>query len=424
MSRTRYLLAPVAAAVLLASACGSGSGSAPVATAANVANCNPQGVTINATFTQPGEEPAAAAKKTLEAKFPGLTVQLSKSPAVGYDDLTRQVVADLAAGKDIDVTMVGLGQVRFWVDKYHPQPIKTEALRPTYDQRFLGIGTVDGTPYVAPFQVSVPVLFTNTTLTGKAGITMAPATSSELLADAQKVKQATGNAPVWLPRDTIADWVAQAYIQSAGATFVNPDGSAGFDTDAGRHALSLYSDLGAQQLAAPISAQDANAAFTKGDLPYMVNSPASAASMRKQIGDKFTWTVTDLPIPDGGKASLPAGGNGWMVLSHDACKAAYSNEMISTMLDPALIAQSAKTFSYIPVDKQAAAQLAADPDAKTQLGYSWTYTGTPTPWGGWHGDATPKVNKILADTAVQLTAGQPVNQVLPTVVRQINGVAK
>ncbi|WP_131787082.1 extracellular solute-binding protein [Protofrankia symbiont of Coriaria ruscifolia] len=424
MSRTRYLLAPLAAAVLLATACGNGSGAAPVATAANVADCDPRGVTITTTFAQQGKEAAAAAKKALEAEHPGLTVQLNESSGLGYDQLTQQVVADLAAGKETDVVMVGLGQVRFWVDRYQPQPINTAALKPTYDRRFLKIGEVDGKPYVVPFQVSAPVLFTNTDLATKAGITKAPATSSELLADARKVKQATGTAPVALPRDAIADWVVQAYIQSAGATFVNPDGTAGFDTDTGRRALSLYSELGAQQLAAPISAQDATAQFAKGDLAYLVTSPAFAASMRTQVGDRFGWTVTDFPIPDGGHASLPAGGNGWLVLSHDACKAAFANEMISAMLDPTVIAASLRTFSYIPVDKQAAAELTAAPEATTQLGYSWTYTGTPTPWGGWHGDATPKVNKILGDMVVQLTNGQPVDQVLPTVIRQINAVVK
>jgi multiple sugar transport system substrate-binding protein len=424
MSRTRVLLAPLAATVLLASACGGDSGERRAATAANVADCDPRGVTIAATFTQPGAEAAGAAKTALEAKYRGLSVQLNTSPVTGYDDLTRQIVADLAAGKDIDVAMVGLGQVRFWVDKYQPRPINTAALRPTYDQRFLDIGTVDGTPYVAPFQVSIPVLYTNTTLTNEAGITKPPATTTELLDDARKVKQDTGSAPVALPRDTIADWVAQAYVQSAGATFVNSDGTAGFDTDAGRRGLSIYSQLGAEQLVAPIPFPDAKAGFAKGNLPYYVDSPASAASLRTQIGDKFTWTVTDLPIPDGGHASLPAGGNGWMVLSRDACKAAFANEMIAAMLDPAAITASLKKFSYIPVDKQAAAQLAADPDVKSQLGYSWTYTGTPTQWGGWHGDATPKVNKILADMVVQLTNGQPVDQVLPTVIRQINGAGK
>ncbi|MEU5695851.1 extracellular solute-binding protein [Actinosynnema sp. NPDC020468] len=424
MRRSRHLTAVLGVA-LLASACGSAEqAAAPVATAAKVSECKTEGVTITATFAQQGEEAATAAKKAVEAEFPGLTVRLDKSAAQGYDQLTQQVVADLAAGKTTDVVMVGLGQVRFWVDRYHPSPIDPAALKPSYDQRFLKIGEVDGKPYVAPFQVSVPVLFTNTGLTGKAGVTKAPATSGELLSAAEQVKKSGGIAPVALPRDSVADWVAQAYVQSAGATFVNPDGTAGFDNEAGRRGLSVYSDLGTRGLMDPIGFQDATARFTKGELAYLVTSPAQAANVQKTVGDKFTWTVSDFPVPDGGKASLPAGGNGWLVLSQDSCRAAFANEMVGAMLDPKVIASSAKTFSYVPVDKDAARELAADPAASTQVGYAWKYAGTPTPWGGWHGDATPKVNKILTDLVQQLTNGRAVADVLPGVVKQVDGVAR
>jgi multiple sugar transport system substrate-binding protein len=320
--------------------------------------------------------------------------------------------------------MVGLGQVRFWVDRYQPQPLDTASLSGTYDQRFLEIGAVDGRNFVAPFQVSVPVLYTNTTITKGAGVTDAPTTTSELLDAARQVKAATGAAPVQLPRDGIADWVAQAMIQSGGATFVNPDGTAGFGTPEGERALSVYETLGAEKLQDPISATDATTAFNAGRLAYMVTSPASAASIAKAVNGSFEWTVTDMPVPDGGSASLPAGGNGWMVLSNDPCRAAFANELIADMLDPQVITESSKAYSYIPVDTQAAATLKADPAASTQVGYGWTYTGTPTPWGGWHDDATPRVNQFLQDMVQRMTAGEPAATVVPETVRRIDSAVR
>lgn len=405
----------------LASACG-GAPPAPAAVPASIADCDPQGVTVTATYAPQGEVAAQLAKTELESTYPGLSVALTPSPDT--DKLTQQIVSDIAAGNRPDVAMVGLGQIRFWVDQYQPQPIDTEALAHTYDPRFLSIGTVNDEVYVAPFQVSIPVLYTNTDLTNAAGVTSTPTTTSELVANAEQIKAATGVAPVQLPRDAIADWVAQAMIQSAGATFVNPDGTPGFDNAEGQAALAVYEQLGAGQLQDPIAFTDATNLFNTGRLPYLISTSAQAAATQEAIAGSFDWTITDMPVPDGGSLSLPAGGNGWMVLSQDPCRAAYAGELIGAMLTPSVIATSSKDFSYVPVDSEAAAQLAADPAAATQLGYAWRYTGTPTPWGGWHGDATPRVNVFLQDMVQRLTGGEPVSTVLPETVRRIAGAVR
>lgn len=417
------LVAAALSTVVLAAACG-GAPPAPAAVAAAVADCDPAGVTVTATYAPQGEVAAQLAKTELESTYPGLTVTLSQSPDTSYDKLTQQIVSDIAAGNRPDVAMVGLGQIRFWVDQYQPQPVDGSALPESYDPRFLSIGTVDGQVFVAPFQVSIPVLYTNTTLTEGAGVSTVPTTTSELVAAAEQIKAATGIAPVQLPRDAIADWVAQAMIQSAGATFVNPDGTPGFDTAQGQAALAVYEQLGAGGLQDPIAFTDATNLFNTGRLPYLISTPAQAAATQRAVGDAFTWTVTDMPVPDGGTLSLPAGGNGWMVLSQDPCRAAYAGELIGAMLAPEVIATSSRDYSYVPVDTRAAAELAADPAAATQLGYSWTYTGTPTPWGGWHGDATPRVNVFLQDMVQRLTGGEPVATVLPETVRRIEGAVR
>lgn len=425
-NRTRAAMTAGALSIaVLATACGGGGGDKAAAAAASLDSCSPDGVTITAQYANQGDEAAQQAKTALETKYPGLTVSLKSAPAnTSYDQLTQQIVADIAAGSRPDVAMVGLGQIRFWADQYKPVAIDTAALRDTYDHRFLDIGSVDGTVYVAPFQVSVPVLYTNTTLAKSAGVDSVPTTTSELIANAQKINATNGSAPVQLPRDGISDWVAQAFIQSGGATLVDESGNPAFDTEEGRKALSVYEQLGNDKLQDQIGSADALTMFNTGKLAYLVYSPANAASVQKTVGDAFDWTVTAMPVPDGGTASLPAGGNGWMVLSQDACKAAYGNELIGAMLDPAVISKSSKSFSYIPVDKAAAAELAADPAATTQLGYSWTYQGTPTQWGGWHGSTTAKANQFIQDMVQRLIGGEDVNTVVPETVRRIQSAVK
>lgn len=421
MFRTKRVsaFAGLTAAALLVTGC-TGKQTAAPAKAASIDSCDPKGMTISVAYASQGAPAAKLAKKAVEKSYPGLTVDLRPASTSSYDELTQQIVADNAAGARPDIAMVGLGQVRFWVDQFHPQELDAKSLPKTYDNRFLKIGAVEGKNYVVPFQASIPVLYTNTTTTKSAGIDKVPTTTGELLDNARAIKKATGAAPLQFPRDRHADWIAQALIESGGETFINKDGTPGFDTAKGRNALSVYAKAGAEGLQDPVSLDDAVNSFHAGRLAYLVTTSAWIPDAQKAIGDRFDWTISAMPVPDGGTASLPAGGNGWLVLSDDPCRAAFSHEVMSELVSPDIIEASAREYSYIPVDTEAAARLAADPGARTQLGFAWTYPETPTTWGGWHGDSTPRVNKFLEDMVQRLTNGESVDKVLPETTRQIS----
>src|SRR5262249_13179655 len=149
----------------------------------------------------------------------GLNIDATPSSATSYDQLTQQVIADRAAGRENNLIVVGLDQVNFWVSTLKPQPLDASKLPSTYDQRFLALGAVNGTNYIAPYQVSFPALFTNTTLTTKAGLDAKtpPKTMSEFASAAAKVKASVNGPSAYLPTDGVADWVAQGVIQSGGA---------------------------------------------------------------------------------------------------------------------------------------------------------------------------------------------------------------
>ena len=426
--RVRSLGAALLTATSLAaltSCSGSGEVAAP-AEQADVSSCDPSGVTLTAEFASQGRQGAELAKEQLEKKYPGLTVELRAAPeGTSYDELTQQVVADIQAGSRPDVIMLGLDQLRFWVDNYSPRPLDTSVLKDSYRKNFLDVGTINGTTYVAPFQISVPVLYTNTTMAGQAGIDELPTTHSQVISNAEKIKEKTGKKPVQIPRDNIAGWFVQAFTQSNGARYVNDDGTAGFDTPQGREALEIYRTIGEKGLQNPVSWQDSIKEFSSGQAAYFFGTPAVAATVKKAVGDSFDWTVSDMPVPDGGTASLPAGGNGWMVLSDDACRAAYSSEMISNMLDPQVIASSARENSYIPVDTAAQDMLRQDADYDSPLGYAWKYEGTPSAGGGWPGQSMGRVNQTLQDMVQQMTdQGRSVDEAVSDAVKKINGVTQ
>ncbi|RJT87236.1 extracellular solute-binding protein [Cryobacterium melibiosiphilum] len=394
---------------------------------ADVSTCDPTGVTITAQYASQGQAGAELGKAALEEKYQGLTVDLRAAPeGTSYDELTQQVVADIAAGSRPDVIMLGLDQLRFWVEKYSPQAIDTDSLRETYNRDYLDVGTVDGTTYVVPFQISVPVLYTNTTLTESAGITELPTTHSEVLENARTIQDETAvSAPIQIPRDNIAWWLVQAFVGSGGGTFVNDDGTAGFDTEEGRAALEIYQTIGEEKLEEPVSWQDSISLFTQGNVAYFFATPAIGATVTSSVGDSFDWTISDMPIPDRGTAKLPAGGNGWMVLSDDACRAAFSNELIGTMLDPEVITTSSLANSYIPVDSAAQAELLQRPESDGPLGYAWRYEGSPVAGSGWDGENLGRTNQYLQDMVQSMVdLGQDVNDVVPDTAARISALVQ
>jgi multiple sugar transport system substrate-binding protein len=394
--------------------CGSDSGGSDkadaadaAAPAADVSTCKPDGVTLNVAFLAQGSTAVEAAKQEMEAKYPGLKVDGTASTAKAYDELTQQVVADMAGGKKIDVVQAGNSQVRFYVDTYHPEPIDTSKLRDTYKQDMLDVGTVGGEVYMAPFQVSVPTLYFNKTLFTEAGLDpeQPPTTYSELFDAARKLKSVSSAAPLWVITDGAADWAYQAAVQSGGGDLLDADGNPAFDTDAGVKAADIWAVPAKEHLMDAIGSAEATPAFLTGSTAMIITSSALTATAAQGIGDTFDWGVTTMPVPDGGSGRYPAGGNGWMVLSSDSCRAAYASELIGDMLAPEIVAGAVAETSYIPVDTKAQELLLSDTTLPEQVRWSYSYDGDFTPWGGWPEDTAPQANKLLTTMVQALVNG-------------------
>lgn len=390
--------------------------------ASNTDGCNAAKTTLRVTYLSPGDPAAQIAKKTLETRYPGLKVDTVKSDATGYDGLTQQIVADIATGRDVDVIMSGLGQVRFWVDTYKPSPIDLKSLRSTYLTKFLDLGTVNGKPYVAPFQVSVPVLAYNKDLVRQAGLdpNAPPKTIDELIAQAKTVRDALKDVtPVFIPTDTIADWNLQGFVQSAGGELVDDAGNPAFDSPAAKKGLAIYEQLAKNKLADTVPFAQGTASFYAGKTAFFLTTSSASASMAAAVGNKFTWSMIPQPVAAGGSGKYPAGGNGWMVLTDDRCKAAFGNQLIAEMLEPETLASSLQTFGYFPVDSQAAKALDADPKLLPQVRTVRGFDVKLTPWGGWHGNTTPKANKAIELMTQRMLAGSSVDTAVATAVNDI-----
>ncbi len=244
----------------------------------------------------------AAAVKAMEAKYPGLTFDAEPAASTSYDDLTQQIVADIAVGNRPDLIMTGLGQMQFWVDAYDPVPFDSSVLADTYQKQFLGAGTArDGVTYVAPAQISAPVIVVNQDLLDEADAGAAEdiKTYDDLLRVAEKVTTKTGSPSVSIAPTGLLEWFAQGLIQASGGTLVDSEGAAAFGDAAGVDALRISSDLGSNGWEAGIpDATQAMDIFTSGTLPISMVTTSNIAAISQGIGDKFDWMPIKLPTVD------------------------------------------------------------------------------------------------------------------------------
>ena len=437
---SRALIGATATALTLTlAACGSGEGSpgaanrpadgATVAAATDISQCTVEGTTIDVAFNSLAKEPMEAAVKVIESRFPGLQINAVPSVSTDYGELTQQIVADIAVGNRPDVIMTGLGQMQFWVDTYNPVPLDTSILPGTYQTQFLGAGTArDGVTYLAPAQISAPVMAVNQDLLDAAGAGEAEdiTTYQDLLRVARQITGQTGKPSVSIPPSGLPEWYTQGLVQNSGGTLVAEDGTAAFGDATGIAALDVWSQLGSNGLEAGIpSAREAVDVFTSVTLPITMITTSNIASITQGVGEKFNWMPIKLPSVDGVQdRPLPAGGNGYMVLSDDACRAAFSGELIGQILTPESVMQASGTQrSYIPVDTAARDELLSSDQASPQMKFAWTFESELTQWGGgFPGEHTAKIYDAIELMNQQLQTGTDASKTVQNAVETIDAI--
>ena len=437
-SRPTLISGSAAALALILTACG-GSGAstdqpadgAQVAEAIDAAQCDAASTTIDVAFNDFAAESVPVATDAMTERHPGLTINATPTPSTVYEELTQQIVADIAVGNRPDVIMAGLGQMQFWVDTYDPVEFDTSILPESYQTQFLGAGTTkDGTTYVAPSQISAPVLAVNQTLLDEAGAGRAEdiTTHADLLEVAQLLTDHTGQPSVSFPPSGLGAWFSQGMLQASGATLANDDGTAAFGDAAGIAALDVWSQLGQRGLEAGLA--DFNQAvdqFSTGTLPFAMISTSNIATIEQSGSDDFEWIPIKLPSVDGEiNRTMPAGGNGFMVLSDDECRAAFATEFIGELFTTeAVLAASGTDLSYVPVETEARDELLASDAATPPMEFAWTFDSELNQWGeGVPGGPANEIYDSLEVMGQRLQTGEDTETVVTDIVSRINTIVE
>ena len=248
----------------------------------------------------------------------------------------------------------------------------------------------------------------------------------DLLRVAALIAENTESTPVSIPPQGLPEWFTQALLQNSGADMANEDGTAAFGDEAGVAALDIWSELARRDLEAGIAKEtDTVNVFTAGELGIAMITTSNIASLNQSIGDQFNWTPIHLPSVDGEQGrALPAGGNGYMVLSEDACRAAFSQELINELLQPeTVMLASGTTRSYIPVSTEARDELLASDAANPQMTFAWTFENELTQWGdGFPGESTAPIYDAIQLMDEKLQQGEDTATVVEEAVTTIDGI--
>lgn len=425
---------------LILTACGAGNGGGTgnsaadgreVAAAADVESCDASESGIRVHFNDLAKEPMEVAVAAMNERFPDLEIDAEPVPSTGYEDLTQQIVADIAVGNRPDMIMTGLGQMQFWIDTYEPVPFDESLLPDAYQTQFLGAGTdASGNIYVAPAQISAPVFAVNQALLDEAGAGNAEdiRTHEDLLDVAQKVSDHTGKPAVSIPPSGLPEWFTQGLLQASGAKLANEDGTAAFNTPEGIEALDFYSELARRGLEAGIADTSATVdAFNSGSLPIAMITTSNIVGIETGLDDSVDWMPIKLPSVDGNiDRPMPAGGNGYMILSDDECRAAFSRELMGELFTKDVVLEASGTRrSYIPVNAEARDELMTSPGASEPMKFAWSFDSELNQWGeNVPGGPANEIYDAIETMLQRLQTGEDTEEVLNDAADQINALVE
>lgn len=227
-----------------------------------------------------------------------------KAEVVKFDDLLTTLTVRQTGGRGADiVSAYGLwgGQLqKANVVAKVPGDIAAK-IKSEYSPAAQGAVTTGDTLLGYPTELNTYVLFYNKKILAAAGIAKPPSTWAELADAAKKTVKRDGKGNIQVEGlsliqdgDNKSVHPFLSLLDSAGGTFLGPDGAPQFDTAQGKAALKLEGDLAAAK--ATNTAISPTKQFRSGGVAMAIQAGWWIGSLREQMKDKY---------PDVGVAAIP-----------------------------------------------------------------------------------------------------------------------
>jgi multiple sugar transport system substrate-binding protein len=349
------------------------------------------------------------------AKYPNVKVELQIE---AWDGFTDKVQARIQANDMPDILndnnfsdSAESGILYPITDVLSPETLAT--IEPALNENGKG---ADGTQWAAPDIATSRLLAYNTDLFKAAGITDAPKTWDDMLADAKKLST-NGVAGYGMPLGKEeAQSESTVWVWGAGGTWVDgenlkansPAAVEGFDE------MKQFIDAKATQPNVGSSnRQQVADLFNQGKVAMMVSHPGLLATTRKDFKD-IKYAVAPIPSKDG--AGVAYGVTDFILAfnNKDDARKAATKAFLDYFYTPAVYSPWATATGLLPVTTAEIAKAAVDqPDNKPFLEALKTVQFTPSGNPQW----------TALQNALQSTAGQietkPAQEVLDTIQQQL-----
>ncbi len=296
------------------------------------------------------------------AQNPGIEVVI-RSTYDSYEDATQKVLRASMTNTLPDITFQGLNRFRVFVDKEIAIPLdsfieKEENFSADgFNDSMFAAGDFNGSVYGLPFAVSLPIAYYNMDLVRAAGWdeNNLPETWDEVIQLANKIDALEDEVHgMFFSWQITGNWFWQALVFSQGGSMLNTDESkVAFDGPQGEWAIDTFNRMITEGHQPDRASNDAQAEFASGMIGIYFTSTAILYNLTEMIGDKFELRTHNFPsVADGG--SLPAGGNGALIVTQDPVKQAAAWEVLKFWCGVEGAEVVARKTGYMPPNRIAA----------------------------------------------------------------------
>lgn len=249
-----------------------------------------------------------------------------KIEVISWDDLLGKLQADMKAGTNADLSIIGTRWLLDFVKNEQAEPLDG-LMSADFHKRFIGAflapGQIKGKIYGLPIAASARAMYWNKDLFAKAGLSGAPATWNDFLIDAEKLKAANIAAFGMQGKAIETDVYYYYSLWTNGGDVVGPDGKAAFDSPAGVKALSLYKSMIDKGLTESeptnYSREDVQALFKQGKVATVITQPFLIKQIAAEA-PKLNYGIA--PVPKGEKSATYAVTDSVVLFKNSKVKAA------------------------------------------------------------------------------------------------------
>jgi multiple sugar transport system substrate-binding protein len=267
-------------------------------------------------------------KKRFEAAHPNVRVTFRAPVLATHEEHLQQILRGAVTNDTPDVSFQGNQYVGLLARRGLAVPLdafiaaEKDWAAQGYTPASSAVGRVDGKTFGLAYQTSAPIIFFNTTLLKRAGVSIDPLPSTwEDILEAVKKVQALGSGVTGGMFDYQAsgNFTFQSLVNSYGGSMMSPDDrQIAFTGEAGLKALQILRRFGEAGMV-DMTQQQSMQAFGAGTVGVMATFSSALEGLQRQAGDRFILQTGPWPMPVAG-GTVPAGGRTAILLTRDPVK--------------------------------------------------------------------------------------------------------